>query len=75
MQTELESAVGEVLIETDALRGRIADDSTGGGDYPNAIVGRADMRGAPDAIPEEEGRRRTHGFPGESEPKAKRNAD
>ena len=64
------------IIEADGVHAvRIADDSTGGGDYPNAIVGRADMRGAPDAIPEEEGRRRTHGFPGESEPKAKRNAD
>jgi hypothetical protein len=64
------------IIEADGVHAvRLGDDSTTGGDFPNAIVGRADMRGAIDAIPEEGGTRGKHGFPRESEPKAKRNAD
>ena len=54
---------------------RVGDDSAEGGKFPNEIVGRADMRGATDAIPEEGGTRGKHGFPRDSEPKAKRNAD
>jgi tRNA(Ile)-lysidine synthase len=51
------------IIEADGVHAvRIGDDSTGGGDYP-------------DAIPEEGSTRGKHGFPRESEPKAKRNAD
>jgi tRNA(Ile)-lysidine synthase len=41
----------------------------------NAIRGRADMRRATTANDEEGGTRGKHGFPRESEPKAKRNAD
>ena len=64
------------IIEADGVHAvRISGDSALRSDYPNAIVGRADMRGAHDAIPEEGGTRGKHGFPGESEPKAKRNAD
>jgi tRNA(Ile)-lysidine synthase len=64
------------IIEADGVRAvRAGDDSSEGGDYPNAIVGRADMRGATDANPEEGGSRGKHGFPRESEPKAERNAD
>jgi tRNA(Ile)-lysidine synthase len=64
------------IIEVDGVRAvRAGDDSSEGGDYANAIVGHADMRGANDANPEDEGSRGRHGFPREGEPKAKRNAD
>jgi len=64
------------VIEADGVHAvRVGDDSAEGGKIPNEIVGRADMRGATDAIPEEEGTRGKHGFPRESEPKAQRNAD
>jgi tRNA(Ile)-lysidine synthetase-like protein len=42
---------------------------------PNGIQDRADMRGASLANTEEGGTRGKHGFPRESEPEAKRNAD
>ena len=42
---------------------------------PNGILDRADMRGASLANTEEGGTRGKHGFPRESEPEAKRNAD
>jgi tRNA(Ile)-lysidine synthase len=42
---------------------------------PNGIQDRADMRGASLANSEEGGTRGKHGFPRESEPEAKRNAD
>src|SRR5438876_3718227 len=64
------------IIEADGVHAvRVGDDSAEGGKFPNEIVGRADMRGATDAIPEEGGTRGKHGFPRDSEPKAKRNAD
>jgi tRNA(Ile)-lysidine synthetase-like protein len=51
------------IIEADGVHAvRVSVDSTERGDYP-------------DAIPEEAGTRGKHGFPRESEPKAKRNAD
>jgi tRNA(Ile)-lysidine synthase len=51
------------IIEADGVHAvRLRDDSTEGADYP-------------DAVPEEGGSRGKHGFPRESEPKAKRNAD
>jgi tRNA(Ile)-lysidine synthetase-like protein len=42
---------------------------------PNGIQARADMRGASVANTEEGGTRGKHGFPRESEPEARRNAD
>jgi tRNA(Ile)-lysidine synthase len=64
------------IIEADGVRAIWAgDDSSEGGDYPNAIVGPADMGGATDANPEGGGSRGKPGFPRESEPEAKRNAD
>ena len=51
------------IIEADGVHAvRVRDDATEGAEYP-------------DAVPEEGGSRAKHGFPRESEPKAKRNAD
>jgi tRNA(Ile)-lysidine synthase len=64
------------IIEADGVHAvRVDDDFTGDGDSPDVIVGRADVRGAPNAIPEEGGTQGEHGLPRESEAKAKRNAD
>ncbi|TML44456.1 MAG: tRNA lysidine(34) synthetase TilS [Actinobacteria bacterium] len=51
------------IIEADGVHAvRVRDDATEGAEYP-------------DAVPEEGGSRAKHGFPRESEPKARRNAD
>jgi tRNA(Ile)-lysidine synthase len=64
------------IVEADGVSAvRVEIPSEDLGAFPNEIVGRADLRGAHEAHPEEGGTRGKHGFPRESEPKAKRNAN
>jgi tRNA(Ile)-lysidine synthase len=68
-------AVPGIIEATGVRAARIESASMDERDYSNVIGSRADMRGAAAAIPEEGGTRGKHGFPRDSGPKAKRNAD